>query len=141
MRREVSGFGGGNVIFSPAPTWARRNRITTSGVCERPTKLLTGCRNIGWPLAARNSSYYSTNIVGRPESLHIEWGRTHPDGSCSFDWGGRHTVRRSKRRRVVGRRSADIAWRLRQARRVLPIEVQPSTPVLSCHDAPLCEGA
>ena len=79
-----------------------------SGVFEKLANPLTGCRNIAC-LVARNSSYYSTNIVDRPESLRTEWRRTYPDGNCTFDRGGRHTVRRSKRRLAVGRRSADIA--------------------------------
>jgi hypothetical protein len=84
------------------------NCINTSGVFEMLANSLTGCRNIGWPLAARNSNYCSTNIVDRPESLRTERRRTHPDGSCSFDRGDRHTVRRSKRRLAAGRHSADI---------------------------------
>ena len=80
-----------------------------SGVFEKLANPLTGCRNIGCLLAARNSSYYSTNIVDRPESFRTEWRRTYLDGSCSFDRGGRQTVRHSKRRLAVGRRSADIA--------------------------------
>src|SRR5262245_20570699 len=103
-----------------------------SGVFEKLANSLTGCRNIGWLLVARNSSYYSTNIVDRAEFLRTEWRRTHPGGSCSFDRGGRHRVRRSKRRLAVGRRSADIAWRLRQARIDPPTELEPSTPLLSC---------
>jgi len=80
-----------------------------SGDFEKLANPLTGCRNIGCLLVARNSSYYSTNIVDRPESFRTEWRRTYPDGSCSFDRGGRQTVRHSKRRLAVGRRSADIA--------------------------------
>jgi len=80
-----------------------------SGVFEKLANPLTGRRNIGCLLVARNSSYYSTNIVDRPESFRTEWRRTYPDGSCSFDRGGRQTVRHSKRRLAVGRRSADIA--------------------------------
>ena len=80
-----------------------------SGVFEKLANALTGCRNIGCLLVARNSSYYSTNIVDRPESLRTEWRRTYPDDNCSFYRGGRQTVRRSKRRLAVGLRSADIA--------------------------------
>ena len=111
-----------------------------SGVFEKLANPLTGCRNIGCLLVARNSSYYSTNIVDRPRSFRTEWRRTYPDGSCSFDRGGRQTVRHSKRRLAVGRRSADIAYRLRRARRVPPIEVEPSTPLLSCQHTPRCEA-
>ena len=87
--------------------------INASGVFERLANPLTGCRNIGWPLAARNSSYYSTNIADRTESLRTEWRRTYPDGSCNFDLNGRHTVRRSKCRRALGRLGS--AERRRQA--------------------------
>ena len=80
-----------------------------SGDFEKLANPLTGCRNIGCLLVARNSSYYSTNIVDRPESFRTEWRRTYPDGSCSFDRGSRQTVRHSKRRLAGGRRSADIA--------------------------------
>jgi hypothetical protein len=40
-----------------------------SGVFQQLANPLTGCRNIGCLLVARNSSYYSTNIVDRPESF------------------------------------------------------------------------
>ena len=86
-----------------------RTASMLSGVFEKLANPLTGCRNIGCLLVARNSSYYSTNIVDRPRSFRTEWRRTYPDGSCSFDRGGRQTVRHSKRRLAVGRRSADIA--------------------------------
>jgi len=108
------------------------NRINTSAVFERPTKPLTGCRNIGWPLAARNSNYYSTSIADRTESLHTEWRRTYPDGSCNFDLNGRRAVRRSKCRRALGRLGS--AGRPRQARRDPP-EAEPSRPLLSCQGA------
>ena len=74
-----------------------------SGVFEKLANPLTGCRNIGCLLVARNSSYYSTNIVDRPESLRTEWRRTYPDGSYSFDRRSRRTVHRSKCRRALGR--------------------------------------
>ena len=79
------------------------NRINASGVfAKTAAKDLTGCRNIGWPLAARNSSYYSTNIADRKDTFRTEWRRRHPDGSCNFDLNGRHAVRRSKCRRALG---------------------------------------
>ena len=40
-----------------------------SGVFQQLANPLTGCRNIGCLLVARNSSYYSTNIVDRPGSF------------------------------------------------------------------------
>lgn len=113
------------------------NRINASGVfAKTAAKDLTGCRNIGWPLAARNSSYYSTNIADRKESLRTEWRRRHPDGSCNFDLNGRHAVRRSKCRRALGRLGS--AERLRQARRGPP-EAELSRPLLSCQGRPRCE--
>ena len=77
--------------------------ISASGAFERLANPLTGCRNIGCPLAARSSSYYSTNIADRTGSLRTEWRRTYPDGSYNFDLNGRHTARRSKCRRALGR--------------------------------------
>ena len=113
------------------------NRINASGVfAKTAAKDLTGCRNIGWPLAARNSSYYSTNIADRKGSLRTEWRRRHPDGSCNFDLNGRHAVRRSKCRRALGRLGS--AERLRQARRGPP-EAELSRPLLSCQGRPRCE--
>jgi hypothetical protein len=110
------------------------NRVNASGVfAKTAAKDLTGCRNIGWPLAARNSSYYSTNIADRKESLRTEWRRRHPGGSCNFDLNGRHAVRRSKCHRALGRLGS--AERLRQARRGPP-EVELSRPLLSCQGRP-----
>jgi hypothetical protein len=113
------------------------NRVNASGVfAKTAAKDLTGCRNIGWPLAARNSSYYSTNIADRKESLRTEWRRRYPDGSCNFDLNGRHAVRRSKCHRALGRLGS--AERLRQARRGPP-EAELSRPLLSCQGRPRCE--
>jgi hypothetical protein len=53
---------------SADPLWSFSNCINASGVFERLANPLTGRRNIGWPLAAHNSNYYSTNI----ESLGTE---------------------------------------------------------------------
>src|SRR4029077_5168011 len=120
------------VLYFRQPSPA--NCVNASGVfAKAAAKDLTGCRNIGWPLAARNSSYYSTNIADRTESLRTEWRRTHPDGSCNFDLNGRHAVRRSKCRRALGRLGS--AERLRQARRGPP-EAELSRPLLSCQGRP-----
>ena len=116
------------VLYFKQPSPA--NCVNASGVfAKTAAKDLTGCRNIGWPLAARNSSYCSTNIADRKESLRTEWRRRYPDGSCNFDLNGRHAVRHSKCRRALGRLGS--AERLRQARRGPP-EAELSRPLLSC---------